>query len=80
MITRAQAEALLTLAEALEACERVGWYVGASMRQGCGIVELSPDEADLDTTLTSVDVRLQLSDLLPIQVPLSDVAPKSIGS
>lgn len=70
MITRAQAEALLTLAEALEACERLGWHIGASMRQGCGIVELTRLDSCLDTELTALDIRLQVSELVP----------KSIGS
>jgi hypothetical protein len=67
MITRAQAEALLTLAESLEACERLGWHIGASMCQGSGIVELTRLDSCLDTELTALDIRLLVSDLIPKQ-------------
>lgn len=62
MITRAQAEALLTLAESLEACERLG-------------VKVSPDEnfIMLDTgdrfeyvgSMSSIEVRLAVNALIP---------------
>jgi len=65
MITRAQAQALLTLAESLEACERLGFHIGASMAQGCGIAELTQDTSYLDTELTALDIRLLVSDLMP---------------
>ena len=67
MITRAQAEALLTLAESLEACERLGFHIGASMAQGCGIAELTQDTNYLDTELTAVDIRMIVNALIPKQ-------------
>lgn len=65
MITRAQAEALLTLAESLEACERLGFHIGAWMTQGVGIAYLTTDTQELDTELTAMDIRLYVSDRIP---------------
>jgi len=67
MITRAQAEALLTLAESLEACERLGFHLGAYMNQGTGIPYLTQDTDDLDLELTAMDIRLYVSDRIPKQ-------------
>ena len=62
MITRAQAEALLTLAESLEACERLGLSVEAadygsdvalSLEHGGHLMSPSP-------TLTAHDIRVAL--------------------
>jgi hypothetical protein len=71
MITRAQAEALLTLAEALEVCEREGWGIGAWAAGGYGHLDTCRlDDGNPDKFLSSVDVRLTVSELVP----------KSIGS
>lgn len=67
MITRAQAEALLTLAESLEACEKLGFHIGAWMAQGVGIAYLTTDTQELDTELTAMDIRLYVSDRIPKQ-------------
>jgi len=68
MITRAQAEALLTLAEALEACATVDVLV----RPGTRVVWVAlPDEdVALEDGFTGMSVRLLVSKLVP----------KSIGS
>jgi hypothetical protein len=65
MITRAQAEALLTLAESLEACDRLGFHLGAYMVQGTGIPYLTQGTNDLDLELTASDIRLYVSDRAP---------------
>ena len=66
MITRAQAEALLTLAESLEACERLGVEVGE-----CSDGKLSiligdkywfPAEFEM---LNALSVRLAVNALIP---------------
>jgi hypothetical protein len=69
MITRAQAEALLTLAESLEACERLGLSIeGAdygsdiALRFKEGAFLMAPD-----THLTAVDIRLIVDALVPKQ-------------
>lgn len=63
MITRAQAEALLTLAESLEACERVGLTLkgistGDTLLQG-----LKDDQ--LLTDLSAMSIRLAVNNLVP---------------
>jgi len=63
MITRAQAEALLTLAESLEACERLGVtveqdYEDASICYG-GKTCISI------TAVTSISIRLAVNSLAP---------------
>jgi hypothetical protein len=67
MITRAQAEALLTLAESLEACGRVGVKAGAWMAQGLGLIDIKLDGSDegLDTTITGEMIRHFVADRLP---------------
>lgn len=67
MITRAQAEALLTLAESLEACERLGISIeGAdygsdvALRFKEGAFLMAPD-----SHLTAIDVRLIVNALIP---------------
>lgn len=63
MITRAQAEALLTLAESLEACERLNVHVGAWMAQGFGRIDISLKGKDeFDTELSGQTVRLFVTD------------------
>lgn len=68
MITRAQAEALLTLAESLEACERLGVEVGE-----CSDGKLSiaingeywfPNEYQ---PLNAMSIRLTVNALIPKQ-------------
>ena len=65
MITRAQAEALLTLAESLEACERLG--VGLS-HTSLGVF-VGPDDNGLCILpdCTSMQVRLAVNALIPKQ-------------
>jgi len=70
MITRAQAEALLTLAESLEACERVGVEIAVP---GRGHVRLQShplfcEALDLrqgDDVLNGPDLRTLVADLMP---------------
>ena len=60
MITRAQAEALLTLAESLEACERLDLGIYASIPR-----EYLPD--DQFNLLTAMELRLAVNALIPKQ-------------
>lgn len=69
MITRAQAEALLTLAEALEACERVG--AGATVDIDGELMEL-PMGWDRE--------RFQYLNSVTLRLAISAATPKSIGS
>lgn len=65
MITRAQAEALLTLAESLEACERLN--IGLS-HHSAGMT-LGPDD-NIECILpdsTSIQLRLAVNALIPKQ-------------
>lgn len=67
MITRAQAEALLTLAESLEACERLGLPMVAYTVQDSpvrfgGQVEV---RTDCCAKLTSMCIRLAVNNLVP---------------
>lgn len=68
MITRAQAEALLTLAEALEACERleIKLTVNADIGQG----EIDYAYRDRKERMNALDLRCALD----------RVCPKSTGS
>lgn len=66
MITRAQAEALLTLAESLEACERQGLSLMlgddfADVVYGDGFNSFRVDD------LTGMDFRLAVNALIPKQ-------------
>lgn len=66
MITRAQAEALLTLAESLEACERLGIEVG-ECSDGKLAIDINgdywfPDEYE---SLNSMSIRLAVNALIP---------------
>ena len=70
MITRTQAEALLTLAESLEACERLGvdLFPGES---GCGdgVISYGPttrDEAEVPN-FKAMSIRLAVNALIPKQ-------------
>lgn len=65
MITRAQAEALLTLAESLEACERQGVFIGSYMRQGCGLWAVTQDVNDVEDTITGLEIRHYVSERVP---------------
>lgn len=66
MITRAQAEALLTLAESLEACERLGlglntcWDGSEWIGVDKGVTATIPVES-----FTSLNIRLAVNDLIP---------------
>lgn len=68
MITRAQAEALLTLAESLEACERLGVELSVPGRWEMSLW-ISGDAFNLDlneqSELSGKVVRLAVSDLAP---------------
>lgn len=64
MITRAQAEALLTLAESLEACERLGFTITLSPRgfellHGYNLSNIAAGKLD------GLSVRLYVSDRAP---------------
>lgn len=71
MITRAQAEALLTLAESLEACERVGLNLVIPAR-------------DLEVHMPGGSRELDLSgayfDGSSIRTAVADLMPKHTGS
>ena len=64
MITRAQAEALLTLAESLEACERSGLEIVATLNSVS--IFYSGKYADV-TELNGMSVRLLVNQLVPKQ-------------
>lgn len=70
MITRAQAEALLTLAESLEACERNGLYLTVPGR-GEVVLDCSGQQevnVDLDASqITGMALRLAVNALIPKQ-------------
>lgn len=62
MITRAQAEALLTLAEALEACEQVG----VTLMPGDDFVNICfPDDSYGLEDIDGMSVRLAVHNLVP---------------
>lgn len=66
MITRAQAEALLTLAEALEDCERQGVHVRPGL-DGQAQIDYGPaypDTIEL-SEYTGMLLRLAVNDLVP---------------
>ena len=63
MITRAQAEALLTLAESLEACERVGLTL-KGISTGDTLIHGMKDD-QLLTDLSGMSVRLAVNALVP---------------
>ncbi|MNR21402.1 hypothetical protein D3C85_1383010 [compost metagenome] len=67
MITRAQAEALLTLAESLEACERLGaaLYLSDSMTS-IGVLH-GGDLEWIEGDLTGAGIRLVVNSLMPKQ-------------
>lgn len=67
MITRAQAEALLTLAESLEACERLGLRIIPHMDWETPKVAMFQFSDMICKTdrLTSVEVRLAVNALVP---------------
>lgn len=63
MITRAQAEALLTLAESLEACEQVG--VTLSTYHGKPIILQGADCIALIDRINGMEIRLAVNALIP---------------
>jgi len=64
MITRAQAEALLTLAESLEACERLN--VRLDIRNQAVDLQCADGfRAHVVAGLTSRDIRTAVADLIP---------------
>ena len=64
MITRAQAEALLTLAESLEACERLG----VTVEQDYEDPSLSVSgEYHCVTSVNAMSIRLAVNALIPKQ-------------
>ena len=65
MITRAQAEALLTLAESLEACERLGMHLAAAPKDAW-LVWGFKDSLELEG-LQSFTLRLAVNALIPKQ-------------
>lgn len=66
MITRAQAEALLTLAESLEACEALNIGICPSY-DGGQIIQFhdSSQPVYVVSALTGVKVRLAVNELIP---------------
>ena len=64
MITRAQAEALLTLAESLEACERLGIKFRAR-RDSIDLQCLDGFEGHILYELTSIELRIAVDQLMP---------------
>lgn len=65
MITRAQAEALLTLAESLEACERQGIEIPTTS-EGLAILANNEAQADIEN-VSGMSVRLAVNALTPKQ-------------
>lgn len=64
MITRAQAEALLTLAESLEACERQG----VTLMPGDDFVDICfPDDYHRLQNVDGMSIRLAVNKLVPKQ-------------
>lgn len=74
MITRAQAEALLTLAESLEACERADLRICIPNR--CNVVLQGGTHAE-SLSLRSEDCSMNA---MHLRVLLSDIVPKHTGS
>ncbi|MNL25748.1 hypothetical protein D3C87_1472380 [compost metagenome] len=69
MITRAQAEALLTLAESLEACERVGLKVSED-DEGLWLHSSESGDTlyrDSHYDISSLSIRLAVNALIPKQ-------------
>jgi len=70
MITRAQAEALLTLAESLEACERQGLRLEVPGRSEIvlrnGFYSYNVDTSQY-SEITAVSIRLAVNALIPKQ-------------
>lgn len=64
MITCAQAEALLSLAESLEACERQGLDL---MLDEAGVIISTPGVFEYVSDLKGVQVRLAVNALIPKQ-------------
>lgn len=64
MITRAQAEALLTLAESLEACERQGLEI---LSDQDGAVIYWGNYSVSETPITGMQIRVLVSKLIPKQ-------------
>ena len=62
MITRAQAEALLTLAESLEACERHGLTLASDHR---GAVVYYGNAQVIEPEITAVQIRQIVNNLVP---------------
>jgi 5-enolpyruvylshikimate-3-phosphate synthase len=67
MIIRAQAEALLTLAESLEACERLGIEVRESTDGMCIIANGECYDSDLYSRLNGMSIRLAVNALIQKQ-------------
>lgn len=66
MITRAQAEALLTLAESLEACERLNLcLIGSGSYPDMYVVPV--DQLPEGSVLASSTLRTAVADLMPKQ-------------
>lgn len=68
MITRAQAEALLTLAESLEACERLGITARSNGDLKLYFINEAFDVTQgLGGEVTSIGIRFAVSALIPKQ-------------
>jgi hypothetical protein len=65
MITRAQAEALLTLAESLEACERLDMHLATDQYAQIWTRLKEPSNDFQLMALDSMSVRLAVNDLVP---------------
>lgn len=65
MITRAQAEALLTLAESLEACERQGVKINPGNM--CTWVDCPGRSIPIEYHFTGMQLRLAVNALIPKQ-------------
>lgn len=57
MITRAQAEALLTLAESLEACDRLGIELGGYSANGSAVVDVDISHGGFESVIKGQDIR-----------------------
>lgn len=65
MITRAQAEALLTLAESLEACERLGIYLATDQYAQVWARTVDPSNDFQIISLDSTSFRIAIAKLYP---------------
>lgn len=67
MITRAQAEALLTLAESLEACTELGIQIQEDDEGVCVLIGDRPWFSEAGEVINGITIRLAVNALIPKQ-------------